>query len=819
MKVKSTKRSLLVSAILLLVCVSMLVGSTFAWFTDNVSSKNNVIKSGNLDVALYYAATSADVAADKWTEVDASTDIFGYDLWEPGYVKTAYFKVVNKGSLALKYQLSADVYSETSGVNKAGETFLLSDSIKTAVVDADATREEILAMAGSSLKGSIAIDASAQALYPLAEADVNKPNEKVVGLAIWMPTTVGNEANHNGESIPAIEFGVNLLATQLTYEMDSFGKDYDTNAQYPMVAFGSAAVDPAATEYEIPLMKADGGKVGSALILDDSVADDAASISINVVETEDDETVAITADQAIRTFDITVTGLKENNDVPVKVELNVGAGLTGVEVYHRNEKIQTASYNATEGVITFETLSFSPFSVVYDAQAEEEVLDETKPAATVEDVSATYANTELGWTGWGGLNPNNPGQQLEAVFLFEDSHDTDWVANSAYKDWYCDFYVKMDRYVPVNAVVLGGNYGGFGWVGFNNPVEVEAETWVPLLASFLEQTDSGWSYNDIATIVEEFLCGVAHCDSTLDGATFTVQLRLTNPADSSDVIVAAEQSYTFGTAPAYAKTAEELAGALAAGGTVVLADDVTVTSTLTVPAGEEAVINLNGKDLSYAVSNSGASAIINNKGSLELTGEGTISFVAANPDMQEIPGYATNTITNTGTLVIGEGVTVTNGSDGGASYAVDNHGKLTLNGGTLIGNRCALRIAKYNQDNVEFVMNDGLVKAMTPAWIQLPGSDSNAAPKISVTIRDGVFQSTKESSADNDVLYTYSSGNSHANTTVTINGGQFLGGTVSIGSGYKGDVPALTINGGTFEYDVLQWNADGSSTVLRAANK
>ncbi len=266
-------------------------------------------------------------------------------------------------------------------------------------------------------------------------------------------------------------------------------------------------------------------------------------------------------------------------------------------------------------------------------------------------------------------------------------------------------------------------------------------------------------------------------------------------------------------------TAEELTNALTAGGIVVLEEDVTVTETMNIPAGADTYLNLNGNDLSYAVSNSGASAIISNKGTLEIAGEGKISFTAANPDTGAIPAYATNTITNTGKLVIGEGVTVTNGSEGGASYAVDNHGEFILNGGTLIGDRCALRVAKYNQDNVVFVMNSGTIEAKTPAWIQLPGSDSNAAPKITVTINGGTFRSTKTSSEDNNVLYTYSYGNSHANTSITINGGEFLGGTVSIGSGYKGDAPKMIINGGIFEYDVLQWLEGDTNVVLFTANK
>ena len=273
--------------------------------------------------------------------------------------------------------------------------------------------------------------------------------------------------------------------------------------------------------------------------------------------------------------------------------------------------------------------------------------------------------------------------------------------------------------------------------------------------------------------------------------------------------------------PAVVDTADELADAIAEGKDVILTKDVVIDKTINVAKDDDITINLNGNDLNYAVSNTGASAIISNKGNLEITGNGTLSFVAANPDMQAIPSYATNTITNTGngTLIIGKGVVITNGSDGGASYAVDvQSGKVILDGGTLIGERCALRVARFNAD-AEFIMNDGLVKAATPAWIHLPGSNAADAPSIKVTINGGTFQSTKPTSEDNDAIYTYSFGNSHANTNITINGGEFLGGTVSIGSGYKGDAPTLNINGGTFEYDVLQWLADDNVKVLYKANK
>lgn len=268
-------------------------------------------------------------------------------------------------------------------------------------------------------------------------------------------------------------------------------------------------------------------------------------------------------------------------------------------------------------------------------------------------------------------------------------------------------------------------------------------------------------------------------------------------------------------------TEEELRNALSAGGDVVLGAEITVTSTLTVAKNTSVVLNLNGHNLSYTVDNNGkASAIIINNGTLEIEGNGTISFKATDPDVdyspEGFPTYATNTITNEGTLTIGEGVVIANGSDGGASYAVDNKGSFTMNGGKLVGNRCALRVAKYNQDNVYFEMNGGIITALTPGWIQLPGGDGNVAPTITVEINGGVMQTTKTSSMENNLFYTYSYGNSHANTKITVNGGEFLGGVVSIGSGYKGDAPTLTITGGTFEYDVLKWTSD-SSEVLYAA--
>ncbi|MBQ6879580.1 MAG: hypothetical protein IJN52_05180 [Bacteroidales bacterium] len=257
--------------------------------------------------------------------------------------------------------------------------------------------------------------------------------------------------------------------------------------------------------------------------------------------------------------------------------------------------------------------------------------------------------------------------------------------------------------------------------------------------------------------------------------------------------------------------------------TITLWSDIVMSETLTIAKDNVLSLDLNGYDVSYAVDNDGkASAIFSNNGTLNLSNnadsESVISFVASDPDLEKIPSYATNTISNYGTLTIGKNVVVTNTSDGGASYAVDNHAFFTLNGGTLLGNRCALRIAKFNPSTVVFTMVDGLIKAGTPAWIHLPGSDSSVAPSITVVIEGGRMETTKETSADNNIFYSYSYGNSHANTTINISGGEFIGGTVSIGSGYKGDAPEMNITGGKFDYDVVQWLENDEYKVLYEAN-
>lgn len=241
MKKVSTKHALLMSVLSLLLCASMLIGTTFAWFTDSVSSVNNIIKSGNLDVELYYQAEGQTA----WTPVTDSTNIFKEDaLWEPGHTEVIKLKVVNVGSLALKYYLGVNVASETGSVNQAGTDFLLSDYIKFGVVEGDQTytRDQAVAAVESSATALNVIYNSQEA--SLMAQNAGDTDEQVLTMVVYMPTAVGNEANHASDvAAPVIKLGINLSATQFTYESDSFDNQYDADANNQLVSTADEFVD------------------------------------------------------------------------------------------------------------------------------------------------------------------------------------------------------------------------------------------------------------------------------------------------------------------------------------------------------------------------------------------------------------------------------------------------------------------------------------------------------------------------------------------------------------------------------------------------
>ena len=131
---KSTKRALLTSVLALLMCVAMLIGTTFAWFTDTASTAVNKIQAGNLDVQLEYSKDFTE-----WKKVNDTTKVFeDSKLWEPGRTEVVYLRVKNAGTLALKYTLGIYRLYDNSGKNVLGNYYNLSDYVKLGAAEVDA---------------------------------------------------------------------------------------------------------------------------------------------------------------------------------------------------------------------------------------------------------------------------------------------------------------------------------------------------------------------------------------------------------------------------------------------------------------------------------------------------------------------------------------------------------------------------------------------------------------------------------------------------------------------------------------------------------
>ena len=224
---KTTKRALFGSLMAMLLCVTMLIGSTFAWFTDTASTGVNKIMAGNLNVNLYMYDGSISGTDDKYIDISANKDpIFGaYDsekaqdvnidtLWEPGKTQVAYLKIKNDGNLALKYKVALNTINpaESKDLYKAMQYQIVADA-------KDGIGATWTAGAGKSVTPGTAI-VSAEDVQMLPGA------EHYFALLIHMDENAGNEYMDG-----KVEFDISVLATQLNAEADSFGTEYDKDLE------------------------------------------------------------------------------------------------------------------------------------------------------------------------------------------------------------------------------------------------------------------------------------------------------------------------------------------------------------------------------------------------------------------------------------------------------------------------------------------------------------------------------------------------------------------------------------------------------------
>jgi predicted ribosomally synthesized peptide with SipW-like signal peptide len=240
MNKSASRKALIASAAAVSLSALLFAGTTYAWFTDSASSGTSTIQSGNLDVNLYKLVEKADTSAEAaegatvldYEAVTAKSLVFAESkTWEPGAVEVQYLKVENAGTLALEYNLTVDVIDNVYGKTADDKDIDLTKYLKAAILPVEQlkkyeSREAALTAA------SAAVDLADLQSYGTELSAAEGRNAAYLAVIVYMPETVGNEANHNGNKAPQISLQVNVEAKQSVYENDSFGNTYDTDSTY-----------------------------------------------------------------------------------------------------------------------------------------------------------------------------------------------------------------------------------------------------------------------------------------------------------------------------------------------------------------------------------------------------------------------------------------------------------------------------------------------------------------------------------------------------------------------------------------------------------
>ena len=256
------------------------------------------------------------------------------------------------------------------------------------------------------------------------------------------------------------------------------------------------------------------------------------------------------------------------------------------------------------------------------------------------------------------------------------------------------------------------------------------------------------------------------------------------------------------------KTFQEALDA-ADGQTITIVKDLVLDSPVTVAQGSTVALDLGGNTLSGVSTSAAASSLFTVKSGGDLTiSNGTVSFAATTPDTQwggegqpPYPGYANNTISNSGTLTIENAVLENRTSKGGASYVIDNYSgaNLTINEGSVItqsGGDIAIRMFNGGSGAIDVTVNGGTITGARAVWIQLASTDASVAPVMNLTVNGGTL--TSSDATYQMAVYSYSYGNDMKNVTINVSGGTFNGDIALTGGSNKTNIETMNISGGTF---------------------
>ncbi len=778
---KGTKRALLMSVLAMLMCVTMLVGSTFAWFTDDVTSTNNIIKSGTLDVEMYWAKGNEDPGADATVWTDASKGaIFNNDKWEPGYTEVRHIKISNVGTLALKYQLHIVANGDVSDLADVIDVYFI-DPAQQVADRADLSDVTPIGSLADVLAGMPAN----------ASGNLLAKEDDTVTLALQMRESAGNE--YQNKEIGS-DFVIQLLATQLTYEEDSFDDQYDADAKYTVTVNSAAELISAIENVED----------GYTIALTDNVTFDKDACSeLNGWY----EGIYYEGDKS---FTIDLNGKTITNDSAVNDYLMLfkNAGSKANTITFKNGTLEAAS--SAYSAIATSTTSTQKITINLE---DVNLIGNNSNGSVAKIRGGAVLNVKSG-TVITGKDSYLGIENANATVNIYDGAEIYQNGSTSYNG--CLVGVGSNGTVNVYGGYGKSVAGGFIAMTSGGTINVYGGEWIA-------DTDGTFSGNDNVLLAQSdkaSYAGAGNSVVNVYGGTFNgtyncygnavgdAQINIAggtfdqNPSEYVAIgcqVIEDNGTYTV------KSNAAMLSEALAQGGTVKLDQDIVVSEPITVPAGVEVVLDLNGKTLNGSTDgallvNNGIMSIvngtlkntainggatINNKGTLELDDAEIIGAPIASD-----AGYPAYCITNAGNLIVNDGTNIS--ADRGCLF-LSGTGETVINGGTFTNNDISQTLSG---------------RAFT-SHVVVVGYGANNK----LTINDGTFKHLHTSTSGGVVINNWSA------VTVEIKGGNFSGGNY-FGKwdnlsdyGYGSTKTPFAVTGGTFTGMDNSYVADGYQTV------
>ena len=215
-KPKGTRAALAGSAFLFVFWIMLGTNATLAWFSDTTQTAKNTFIIGDLNLDVSYK----NGFVTTYMPMNSGTKVFNEQaLYEPGYTQVVWLKIENKGNVDFEYKVAVDVNSYTTSINQYGTRFCLPPYLRFGVVFGNS--EVQLARQLAQLRADQNMDIPLNTYSKKDDMVVHAGQTRYAAVVVYMPETVGNEANYQkGADVPQVDLGMTVFAQQAGTPLD-----------------------------------------------------------------------------------------------------------------------------------------------------------------------------------------------------------------------------------------------------------------------------------------------------------------------------------------------------------------------------------------------------------------------------------------------------------------------------------------------------------------------------------------------------------------------------------------------------------------------